>query len=121
MINEAFEKLKESIYLTSERLEVEVYVTPEPVSFENRYTGSHLVLEKGDKWGELFDCGWFHFTGTVPRYSGGVSPVLLIDVNGELLLYDSKGNPLRGLPAGLPYLTVLSAAPGKGSSIFLPP
>lgn len=120
MINEAFEKLKESIYLTSERLEVEVYVTPEPVSFENRYTGSHLVLEKGDKWGELFDCGWFHFTGTVPRYSGGVSPVLLIDVNGELLLYDSKGNPLRGLTSGSSVFDRSLGSPGK-RVFYLPP
>ncbi len=91
--------LKDSIYTVVEGLKVEVWVTPEPVPFVNRFSGDHKVLTMGDKWGSLFDCGWFHFTGKVPGINKLTVPVLLIDVNGELLLVDENGEPLRGLTA----------------------
>jgi alpha-mannosidase len=96
-IQEALTFLNNSIYTVIENLKVEVWVSPEPVLYENRLTGKHLVLKKGDKWGSLFDCGWFHFTGNIPEISKSVIPVLLIDVNGELLLVDDNGYPIRGL------------------------
>jgi len=96
-IQETFFFLKDSIYTVVEKLKVEVWVTTEPVSFKKRFSGKHKILTPGDKWGSLFDSGWFHFTGRIPETGYGVIPVLLIDINGELLLVDEHGYPLRGL------------------------
>ena len=96
-ILEAFNFLKNSIYTVVEKLKVEVWVSTEPVIYKNRFDGEHKILTEGDKWGSLFDSGWFHFTGRIPETGDGVIPVLLIDINGELLLVDENGNPLRGL------------------------
>jgi len=78
-------------------LTVEAWVTDEPVAYKDRETGKYLALKPGDKWGNLFDCAWFHFTGTVPKSGAGKRVVLLIDVNGEACVVDSEGNPALGL------------------------
>ena len=59
--------------------------------------GRRLNLMPGDKWGELWDCAWFHFSGVVPESAAGKKVVLLIDVNGELCLVDHEGTPVQGL------------------------
>ena len=54
-------------------------------------------MEIGDTWGDLFDCAWFHFTGEIPAAAAGQHVVLLLDVNGELCVFDDDGVPVRGL------------------------
>lgn len=85
------------IYVPVAELEATVWVTKEPVSFENKCTGEKKIIKKGEKWGSLWDCGWFHFTGQVPEDAKGNKLVLLIDVNGEGCLFDDNGCPMRGL------------------------
>jgi len=99
-IHETLILLKKSIYTVSAELQTEVWVTEEPVPFNKRYSGKHMVLSVGDKWGSLFDCGWFHFNGQIPIIKTLNKPVLLIDVNGELLVVDKEGNAIRGLTNG---------------------
>ncbi len=89
--------LASEIYVPQRRLEVTAWVTKEPVSFEERTTGEKKALQPGDKWGELWDCAWFHFVGEVPTEAAGQKVVLLIDVNGELCLFDDAGTPTQGL------------------------
>ena len=79
------------------------YVTPEPVPFSERMTGEKKELAIGDRWGNLWDCAWMHFTGTVPtdwKKEKNEVLILLIDVNGEGLLYDRDGAPIMGLTTG---------------------
>ncbi|WP_274363165.1 alpha-mannosidase [Paenibacillus thermotolerans] len=90
-------RLQESIYVPLSDLKVTVWVTPEPTPFSERYSGRRAELQAGDRWGELWDCGWFHFTGSVPKEAVGAKVVLLIDVNGELCLVDHDGTPRQGL------------------------
>jgi alpha-mannosidase len=45
-------RIQERVYTTLTPLKVEAWVTPEPVSFEDRKSGSHLSLSIGD--GELY-------------------------------------------------------------------
>lgn len=78
-------------------LKIEVWVTPEPVSFGNRTTGIYKSLKKGEKWAELFECGWFKFSGQIPKGIDFEGLTLRIDVNGELLMVDKKGEPIRAL------------------------
>lgn len=90
-------RLQEYIYRPIAGLEVEAWVTKEPVPYAERRSGRHARLQPGDKWGELWDCAWFHFQGTVPDTAAGQKIVLLIDINGELCLVDEAGSPRQGL------------------------
>jgi alpha-mannosidase len=91
------ERLKEHIYAPLSELDVTAWVTPEPVPFEEKTSGRRVELTPGDRWGDLWDCAWFRFTGKVPESAKGAKVVLLIDVNGELCLVDDEGTPTQGL------------------------
>ncbi|GMA62911.1 glycosyl hydrolase-related protein [Alicyclobacillus fastidiosus] len=90
-------RIQEKIYTKISALSVTAWVTPEPVSYDNRMSGNKRVLTPGDKWGERWDCAWFHFEGAVPEEAVGQKIVLLIDVNGEVCLVDEEGTPFQGL------------------------
>ncbi len=66
-LREVERRLRDAMYSPVGELTVEAWVTQEPVPFEERQSGKHLELKPGDKWGGLFDCAWFRFTGAVPR------------------------------------------------------
>ncbi|WP_379146160.1 alpha-mannosidase [Paenibacillus sp. sgz500992] len=93
----AMSQLEQSIYEPISLLAVTAWVTPEPVAYAERTSGQQIHLEPGDKWGDLWDCAWFHFGGMVPDSQAGSKIVLLIDVNGELCLVDHEGTPCQGL------------------------
>jgi len=87
----------QAVYTKIGGLDITAWRTPEPVPFDQRTSGQELHLTIGDSWGKLFDCAWFHFTGQVPESAKGLPVVLLLDVNGEMCVYDRAGNPVRGL------------------------
>ena len=89
--------LGEASYLTVAPLAISAWRTPEPVPFAQRAAGSEITLHPGDRWGNLFDCAWFRFSGTVPPEAAGQTVVLLLDVNGEMCVFDEHGIPVRGL------------------------
>lgn len=91
------ERLEEQIYLPLSTLTVTAWVTKEPVPYAERMSGRRLDVAAGDRWGELWDCAWFHFAGKVAEEARGSKVVLLIDVNGELCLVDEAGSPVQGL------------------------
>ena len=76
-IDRTLSRLPAKAYLPLAELAVEAWTTPEPVSFAERCTGEHKTLTAGETWGKLWDCGWFHLTGTVPAEAAGAgrSPV----------------------------------------------
>ena len=92
----AYEKLRSRLYDEIGKLTVEAYITKEPVSHADRKSGRFVSLKEGDAWGELWDCAWFHITGTVPD-TGSKPAALCVDVGGECLIVDENGNPLQGL------------------------
>lgn len=92
------QKLGEHSYkIIGNPLGIEAYCTKEPVTFENKTNGEKKVFKKGDSWGGLFDCAWFHFTGIVPKEAKGQDVVLLIDVSGEGCIFDENGVPRQGI------------------------
>ncbi|MCU6708062.1 glycosyl hydrolase-related protein [Paenibacillus sp. J5C_2022] len=101
VIQEKVKRVKErlglAIYRLIEPLSVQAWVTEEPVAYNERMTGRHMQLRPGDRWGNLWDCAWFRFEGTVPVEASGCKTVLLLDVNGELCLMDETGTPCQGL------------------------
>jgi alpha-mannosidase len=96
-IDRTLSRLPHIVYRPLRDLNIETWVTPEPVSFAQRRTGEHKILKPGDVWGKLWDCAWFHFTGAVPADAAGKNLVLLIDLSGEGCVFDESGTPVQGL------------------------
>lgn len=94
-------RIRAAVYAPIADLQVTAWRTPEPLPFARRTSGRKMSLTPGDKWGSLFDCAWFHFTGTVPRAGQGRHVVLLVDVAGEGCVVDEKGVPVRGLTTAI--------------------
>jgi alpha-mannosidase len=89
--------IEQAIYQPLTNLEVEAWVTPEPVPFAERQSGTYQKVQIGQSWGKLWDCAWFHFTGTIPETAAGQAVSLLIDLSGEAYIADAEGCPVLGL------------------------
>jgi alpha-mannosidase len=85
------------MYRVIGELNTKAWVTPEPVNFENKTNGKLINLKIGEKWGDLWDCAWFNFTGVIDETAKGKKVSLLIDVNGEACVFDDSGCPIKGL------------------------
>jgi len=90
-------RIQQVIYTPVAELNTTAWITREPVTFAQRKSGRKKSVKIGSKWGKLWDCAWFNFTGTVPAAAAGKNVVLLIDVNGEACVVDDKGSPVLGL------------------------
>jgi alpha-mannosidase len=112
-LEKAAARLRERVYTNVGDLAVTAWRTHEPVPFPRRREGKELHLRLGDSWGRLFDCAWFRFQGTVPASAAGMPVVLRIDVNGELCIVDSGGNPVRGLTNAASVFDPTLGKPGK--------
>lgn len=106
-------RLEKEIYVPLCDLETEVYVTPEPVPYEHRTQGEKKAVRKGEHWGRVWDCGWFHFSGTMPEEASGKKVVLYLDVHGELCVFDQDGVPVQGLTSGSSAMNPLCGNPKK--------
>ena len=112
-LDQALQRLAAAIYTKLAPLEIRAWCTPEPVPYAERRTGEEKVLEVGATWGDLFDCAWFRFTGTVPASAAGLHVVLLLDVNGEMCVVDGEGVPVRGLTNVASTFDLSLGLPGK--------
>ena len=106
-------RLRSLLYTPVAELGVTAWVTPEPVPFAKRTQGKKMTLKPGEKWGDLFDCAWFRFTGSVPKSAAGRKVVLLLDVNGEMLAVDKNGDPALGLTCVASTYDFSLGMPGK--------
>lgn len=85
-------------YKTVGGLDCTCYMTAEPVSFENRFSGLSFPIKVGNTWAKnTFDCAYFHVTGTLPAGYKAEDVVFVVDVSGEGLIYDKEGNPKQGI------------------------
>ncbi|KAG2964916.1 hypothetical protein PC120_g27314, partial [Phytophthora cactorum] len=81
-LKQMLNKLREAIYEPIAELEVTAWVTPEPVSYEERMSGTKVTLTQGERWGDLWDCAWFRFAGRLRAGERHQNAVLLLDVSG---------------------------------------
>lgn len=107
------ERLLEERWREVAQLAIEAWCSPEPLPFARRREGTHRSLAVGESWGRLFDCAWFRFAGTIPESAADQPVVLLLDVNGELLVVDDDGAPLRGLTNQTSTFDLSLGKPGK--------
>jgi alpha-mannosidase len=115
------ERIQKAIYVPIAELDITAWVTKEPLQYEDRANGAMMSLKKGDRWGGLFDCAWFRFTGTVPDSAAGKNVVLMIDLSGEGLVVDKDGNPAQGLTTRHSFYGVSLGSPGKRIVPFASP
>ena len=91
--------LKHEILGEFVRLDAECAVTREPVPFAGRLSLDYRPLAEGGHWGDAWDCGWFHLTGTVPE--GWRGPLVLrLEFGGEACVFDADGTPAYSLTNG---------------------
>ncbi|MBR5152985.1 MAG: alpha-mannosidase [Clostridia bacterium] len=100
MIEATIPRLYREVYVPVAEVDMTVYRTPEPVSFRDKLTGIETPVKKGDVWGSVWECGWFHITGTVPESAKGKQVVLYLDAHSELCVVDNDGVPVLGLSSG---------------------
>lgn len=91
------EEIQKARYKPVAELNATAWITPEPLPFEKRFSGKKKSIVIGQKWGNLWSCAWFNFTGEVPQSAAGKKIVLLIDINGEACVVDKRGCPIKGL------------------------
>lgn len=89
------EKLEYAVYEVLENLKIEGYTSAEPLPFSARRAGKYRVWYPGEHWGDLFDCGWFHFTG--PKCASQGKLGVLVDLSAEGLIVDAQGNAVQGI------------------------
>ncbi|MCI0513890.1 glycosyl hydrolase-related protein [candidate division KSB1 bacterium] len=112
-LQQVLHQIYESIYREISRLTIHGWCSREPRPFDQRAQGAPTQFSVGDKWGNLFDCAWFHFTGTIPAEGAGKHIVALLDVNGEMCVFDAAGTPLRGLTSVTSGFDMNLGKPGK--------
>ena len=90
--------LEEFAYTSIASLSCVGYVTKEPVTFENKTSGEKKIINLNDAWAkDVFDCAWFHITGTVPDEYNPKDVIFLLNCGGEGLIYDRDGDPKQAI------------------------
>lgn len=73
----------------------------EPIPFSEISTLEFVPIQEGEAWArENFACGWFHLTGKLPENTDREGLCLEFFNDGEGLLVDAEGNPVKGFTAG---------------------
>src|SRR3974377_1991247 len=96
-LDEALLALEQAIYTPVGDLAIRAWCTPDPLPFSERTKGRERTLKVGDKWGDLFECAWFFFSGQVPAAAAGKKTVLLLAVHGAMGVFERKGPAPRGV------------------------
>lgn len=112
-LKEVLIRINKMIYEEVGKLDITAWLSSEPLPYQQRCKGEERQLHPGDKWGNLFDCAWFRFCGKIPPQAAGKHVVLIIDVHGELCIFDKKGVPLRGLTTITSVYDFSLGSPGK--------
>lgn len=112
-------RIEQAIYTYVDELYIEAWVTAEPVPFTERQSGEQHIFKLGQSWGKLWDCAWFHFTGTIPFSAAHQTVVLLIDLSGEACIFDDTGCPVLGLTTVSSDFDYNLGRPGKRVVPFL--
>ena len=85
------------VYTQPQKLKAEFIYdakTPIPYSKIDKYTRKDIKV--GEKWADLWGCGWFRFTGKVPTIMKGAFVGTWLDVQGEACFF-KDGVPHQGL------------------------
>lgn len=96
-IKQFIERLGNKIYFDSIPLKA-FYINSKnnPVSYEKMQTMDFQQIQTGEKWGVVWDCGWFKFQGTIPKQWQNSDYGVYLDTDGESCVFENK-IPVAGL------------------------
>lgn len=103
------------VYTKIADLDYEICVSKEPISFQQMKKRHFKKIEKKQSWGKnLFDCAWFHVFQEEPNFHFDLETTYIaFDINGEALLVDDQGEPLKGFTNGSSVFDRDLGQPGK--------
>lgn len=119
-IEATINQLEKQRFTIVSTLEVTVWKSLEPLAYARRFEGEEIKLTIGDRWGAVWDCGWFAFDGEIPPDVELEEVVALIDISGELCIYDHKGQAYQGLTNVNSEFERSLGTPGKRSLLLEP-
>lgn len=97
------------------KLDVEFSTTSEPVLWKDRLNLKYKKINIGELWSDnLFDCAWAHITGEISK---GDNLYLKFDPDGEALIFDKNGKPIRGLTN---FCCVHKNSYGRPGKVYIP-
>ncbi len=95
---EAFlEKLTKAYYKNPVDFKLSYFKSTEPFTFEKQKKATYTPISVGENWGSNFDCAWFKLNGTIPQSFKDQEVVALINLGGEVCIYDDGGKAIQGL------------------------
>ncbi len=97
------ERLQQDLYAETSTLQAEFALTGEHVPFKKHDALPFHPIKTGEIWGHSWEKAWFRLHGTIPESWAGKDVILLLNLSGEILLYDENGNALAGLCSGTVY------------------
>ncbi|MCQ2418361.1 MAG: glycosyl hydrolase-related protein [Clostridia bacterium] len=93
--------LKQLCYRKVTDLSVCFACSDEPVPYAERTGLNYQPISIGDIWARKnFACAWFHLTGALPAETSREDLYLEFFNDGEGLLFDENGTPVKGFTAG---------------------
>lgn len=100
IIEKRIERLIREIYAQkykdNRELAVAVATGKDPIPYDAIDELPFRELKKGERWGGLWDSGWFRITGTIPESWKGKEVVALVDIGGEGCVF-KDGTPYCGI------------------------
>ncbi|HKL74289.1 MAG TPA: glycoside hydrolase family 38 C-terminal domain-containing protein [Clostridia bacterium] len=104
--------IKGKIYKIVSTLSVAGCKSHEPIPLADKDKLTFTPMKKGEKWGDKFDCCWFHIKGQVPEESKGKHVVAILNFNGEGAIYkDDK--VLQCVTQVMAFVEAMQPRPGK--------
>ena len=85
------------VYSQPHKLEAQyIYDAKTPIPWAEISKHQWKPIEVGEKWADVWGCGWFKFTGKVPSIMTNAFVGVWVDVQGEACLF-KNGVPYQGL------------------------
>ena len=107
-------KMKPLMYTKIVDLDYEVLKSKEPIAFKDIKKDKFIKIPKNKSWGkDLFDCAWFHVYKNLEGFKFDEETYIEFDINGEALLVDKYGEPLKGFTNGSSAFSLELGDPAK--------
>lgn len=90
-------RLKKQFFSEKRDFRIEVFVTGDHLDFREFSGLDFRPASVGDKWGEIWQSGYFRLSGQVPKEWRGKDVRADLNLGGEILIFDRKGVPEYGL------------------------
>lgn len=84
--------IQKQVYTSWQPLHTKILASDEPIPFAELDQSAMHEVQKGEVWGRKLGCAWLRITGHVPE--DFTSPVVLLRMGGEGLVYKPDGTPV---------------------------